>query len=98
CMYSTRTLHDALPILFIILSILMTIGALLALFIPSNKQFAAIKTKRKRKLSFHDFFEKKALPVAFLASLIGLSYASILSYISIRSEEHTSELQSRENL
>lgn len=74
-------------LLFIILSILMTIGALLALFIPSNKQFAAIKTKRKRKLSFHDFFEKRALPVAFLASLIGLSYASILSYISIYAQQ-----------
>src|SRR5699024_589185 len=47
-------------ILFLVLSVLMIIGALLALFIPNEKQFAAVKTKRKRELSFSDFFEKRA--------------------------------------
>lgn len=68
-------------ILFIILSILMTIGALSALTIPNQKQFTPIPIKRK--LSFNDFIEKKALRVSIIASLIGFSYASVLSYISI---------------
>ena len=67
--------------LFIALSLLMVIGALFSLSIPDRKQFKPLRVKTK--LSFSDIFEKKALPVAFLASLIGLSYASILSYLSI---------------
>lgn len=67
--------------LFIILSLLMIIGALLSLSIPDKSQFKPMKTKKK--FSFNDIFESKAIPVAFLACLIGLSYASILSYLSI---------------
>src|SRR5699024_7911118 len=74
-------------LLFIALSVLMTIGALLALSIPNNKLFAPVKTKTKCKLSFNDFFELKALPIAVLASFVGLSYASILSYISIYAQQ-----------
>ena len=32
-------------------------------------------------------FEKKALPVALIASLVAFSYASVLSYLSIYSQE-----------
>lgn len=67
--------------LFIILSLLMIVGALLSLSIPDKSQFKPVKTKKK--FSFNDIFESKAIPVAFLACLIGLSYASILSYLSI---------------
>lgn len=35
-----------------------------------------------RRLSVHDFIEKKALSVSVLALLISISYASIMSYIS----------------
>ncbi|WP_298144459.1 MFS transporter [uncultured Acinetobacter sp.] len=35
-----------------------------------------------RRLSVHDFIEKKALSVSILAMLISISYASIMSYIS----------------
>ncbi|VEF49883.1 major facilitator family transporter [Bacillus freudenreichii] len=66
--------------LFIILSLLMVTGALFSLMIPDKIQ-ASVKSKRK--LSLNDLFEKNALPVAFLGCLIGLSYASILSYLSI---------------
>ncbi len=68
-------------LLFIILSALMVTGALFSLMVPAHKQQNGNKTKRK--LSFSDLFEKKAVPVGILACLTGLSYASILSYLSI---------------
>lgn len=67
--------------LFIILSLLMITGALFSLIVPSYKQQNGAKAKRR--MSFNDLFERKAVPVGFLACLTGLSYASILSYLSI---------------
>lgn len=68
-------------VLFVLLSLLMIVGALFSLSIPNRNQFKPVKSKKK--FSLGDIFELKAIPVAFLASLIGLSYASILSYLSI---------------
>jgi len=67
--------------LFIILSLLMITGALFSLIVPAHKQQNGAKAKRR--MSFNDLFERKAVPVGFLACLTGLSYASILSYLSI---------------
>ncbi|MBD8005765.1 MFS transporter [Bacillus norwichensis] len=67
--------------LFIILSLLMVTGSLFSLIVPAHKQQNGAKVKRG--MSFNDLFERKAVPVGFLACLTGLSYASILSYLSI---------------
>ncbi|RST59014.1 MFS transporter [Siminovitchia terrae] len=67
--------------LFIILSLLMITGALFSLIVPAHKQQNGAKAKRR--MSFNDLFERKAVPIGFLACLTGLSYASILSYLSI---------------
>lgn len=67
--------------LFIILSLLMVTGSLFSLIVPAHKQQNGAKVKRG--VSFNDLFERKAVPVGFLACLTGLSYASILSYLSI---------------
>ncbi|MDW0117113.1 MFS transporter [Sporosarcina thermotolerans] len=70
--------YDAL---FILMSILMLIGAVVAVLIPDVKVEGAV-TPSKR-FTWNDLFEKKAIPIALLASLIAFSYASVLSYLSI---------------
>lgn len=68
-------------VLFIVLSLLMVVGAASSLMISAPPVRKTLSSKNK--LSLNDFFEKKALPVALLAGLIGLTYSSILSYLSI---------------
>lgn len=74
--------YDAL---FILMSVLMIIGAVVALLIP-KMDIVPVATKSKG-FTWNDLFEKKALPIAFLASLIAFSYASVLSYLSIYAQE-----------
>ena len=72
-------------VLFIVLSALMIVGVLTSLSAPAG--VIPVKNDVKSKLSFGDLFEKGAVPVAFLGSLIALSYASVLSYLSIYAQE-----------
>ncbi|RKD22667.1 MFS transporter [Ammoniphilus oxalaticus] len=72
--------------LFIILSLFMIIGAIISILVPAYEE-CSLPSKVKKKLSIHDLFEKKALPVASLALLIGISYSSVLSYLSIYAQE-----------
>ncbi|WP_391118552.1 MFS transporter [Psychrobacillus sp. L3] len=72
-------------ILFLSLTALLILGATAALMIPADKKRA--KSLPKTKLSWNDLFEKKALPIAFNASLVAFAYASVLSYLSIYSQE-----------
>lgn len=74
--------YDAL---FILMSVLMIIGAVISLLIP-KMAIAPVESKSKG-FTWNDLFEKKALPIAFLASLIAFSYASVLSYLSIYAQE-----------
>lgn len=72
-------------VLFIVMSVLMLLGAAVALLIPRIEiENAPAVSKR---FTFNDLFEKKALRVAFLGSMIAFSYASILSYLSIYAQE-----------
>ena len=74
--------YDAL---FIMMSVLIIIGALAAVLIPDVKvEGTAVQSKR---FTWNDLFEKKAMPIALLASLIAFSYASVLSYLSIYAQE-----------
>lgn len=72
-------------IFFIAMSILLLIGAFTALSIPAEKQAAVPSVKGK--MTLNDLFEKKSLPIALIGSLIAFSYASILSYLSIYSQQ-----------
>lgn len=72
-------------VLFITLSILMVVGSVLALLIPSDKKVVTEKTKSK--LTLEDLFEKNAIPIALLGCLISFSYASVLSFLSVYAEE-----------
>lgn len=72
-------------VLFIVMSLLMVVGVLTSVLAPADN----IKSRNEvsRKLSIGDLFEKGALPVALLGSLIAFSYASVLSYLSIYAQE-----------
>lgn len=72
-------------VLFIVLSILMVAGVLTSLSAPAGT--VSEKSIGKSKLTMGDLFEKGALPVALLGSLIALSYASVLSYLSIYAQQ-----------
>ena len=72
--------------LFIALSVIGLLGSLIALTINTS-DIARPEVKPKLSFSFHDLFEIKALPIALLASLLALSYSSVLSFISIYAEQ-----------
>lgn len=72
-------------IFFIVMSVLLLIGALTALSIPADKQ--AVTSPVRSKMTLNDLFEKRSLPIALIGSMIAFSYASILSYLSIYSQQ-----------
>ena len=72
-------------VLFIVMSILMVVGVLTSISAPVG--IVTEKSLVKNKLKIGDLFEKGALPVAILGSLIAFSYASVLSYLSIYAQE-----------
>ncbi|WP_253724344.1 MFS transporter [Sporosarcina sp. HYO08] len=71
--------------LFIVLSVLMMIGSASAVIAPKGT-VSKVQLERKR-LTIHDLFEKNALPIASLGSLLAFSYASVLSYLSIYAQQ-----------
>lgn len=72
-------------ILFIVLSVLMVIGVLTSGLAPEGT--LPEKVVGKNKLSIGDLFEKKAMPIALIGSIVGLAYASVLSYLTIYAQE-----------
>lgn len=72
-------------IMFLTLTALLIIGSLTALMIPADKKLPIPPTKTR--LTWNDLFEKKALPIALNAGIVGFSYASVLSYLSIYSQQ-----------
>lgn len=72
---------------FIVLAVIVIIGAILALTIKTDDLPKPKNIERNFKFGFHDLFEKKALPLAALASLIAFAYASVLSFLSLYAEQ-----------
>ncbi|MDQ0252919.1 MFS family permease [Evansella vedderi] len=73
--------------LFITLSILVVFSVLCAMLVKlKNVGIPALSTAKK-KLSIHDFFEFKAVPVSIISALVAFAYAGILSFISVYSVE-----------
>ncbi|WP_146013875.1 MFS transporter [Rummeliibacillus pycnus] len=72
--------------LFIIMSIVVILGGLCAMTIKLDDLPVPPKPA---KLSFtlSDLFEKKALPYAFFACFIAISYSSVLSFLSVYAKE-----------
>lgn len=78
--------NASFEVLFIILSAIGLLGCLIALTIDTS-DIAKPEIKPKLAFSFNDLFERKALPIALLASLLALIYSSVLSFISIYAEQ-----------
>lgn len=77
--------------LFIVLSVLMIVGVLFALSVQVPEVATRVvepinQPPLKSKFSISDLFEKKAMPIALLGSLVAISYASIISFISVYSD------------
>lgn len=79
--------YASFDLLFIVLSVIVLIGALLALTLQTHDLPKPAYVERNFKFGFHDLFEKKALPLAALASLIAFAYASVLSFLSLYAEQ-----------
>ncbi|TGB02467.1 MFS transporter [Halobacillus salinus] len=69
--------------LFLVLSGVMVCGVISSTLIqlPANEKEE--QPEAPKKLSFHDLFDTKALPIAIIASMIAFSYSSIISFISV---------------
>lgn len=66
-----------------ILAAIICLGFTLCFFIPiQNNRVSSPQLTAKRKISIHDFVEKKAIPVSIMAMIISFAYASIMSFIS----------------
>src|SRR5690606_41899083 len=83
----TLSLHDALPI-----SVAFLIALISAVFHLQGKVMSALSAATQRLLQIALFF-------IWVVSILGVILISRFESLNlIRSEEHTSELQSRENL
>ena len=69
-----------------ILAGIICVGFAFCFLIPIQESIKAQVETVKRKLSVHDFVEKKALPISIMAMIISFSYASIMSFISTFAE------------
>lgn len=68
--------------LFFILGVLMIVALINSMMVQVEEQIVEENDNRQR-LSIHDFIETRALPIAIIASLVSLSYASVMSFISV---------------
>ncbi|BAC13153.1 antibiotic resistance protein (antibiotic efflux protein) [Oceanobacillus iheyensis HTE831] len=68
--------------LFFILGVLMIVALINSMMVQVEEQIVEVNDNRQR-LSIHDFIETRALPIAIIASLVSLSYASVMSFISV---------------
>jgi len=73
-------------VLIIGLSAIVIIGYLFAFSLRVPEYRSAPSTGEKKRFSWNDLFEKRAVPVAIVGGLTAFSYASIMSFISVYAE------------
>ncbi|WP_422635931.1 MFS transporter [Staphylococcus argenteus] len=75
----------SINLLFIICAALDVLGLIISLFIKVDFDMSESKTNHnmieKRTFSIHQFIAKEAIPMAIVMLLIGVTYASILTYL-----------------
>lgn len=71
---------------FLVLSILMTISVVFSLFVQTGEKQNAEK-ENHFSIRLHDLIEPKAIPIALVSGLVGLAYASVLSFVPVFAEE-----------
>lgn len=78
--------YSSFNVLFIVMSICVLAGGLLAVTINTD-DLPKPAHHEKLTFKFNDLFEKKALPVAAIASLVAFAYASVLSFLSVYAQQ-----------
>lgn len=73
-------------LLFIGLAVIVVIGYLFAFTLKVSEQRSQPATMKRNRLSWNDFFETKAIPIAAVGCLTAFAYASIMSFISVYAE------------
>ncbi|WP_226669007.1 MFS transporter [Metabacillus litoralis] len=73
-------------VLFLVLALLMVIGVVFTSF-SKIKELPASQRIADKKISLEDLFDKKALPIALIGSLVAFSYSSVISFISMYAKE-----------
>jgi MFS family permease len=72
--------------LFLVLAVLITVGLLITATSKVN-EVRHTTTQAKKRLQLTDLIDHKALPVAFIGSLVAFSYSSVLSFLSVYAKE-----------
>lgn len=78
--------YSTFNVLFIVMSICILAGGILALTVNTD-DLPKPAHEGKLTFKFNDLFERKALPVAAIASLVAFSYASVLSFLSVYAQQ-----------
>lgn len=78
--------YSSFNVLFIVMSICILAGGFLAVTINTD-DLPKPEHQGKLKFKFDDLFERRALPVAAIASLVAFSYASVLSFLSVYAQQ-----------
>lgn len=78
--------YSTFNVLFIVMSICVLAGGILALTVNTD-DLPKPAHEGKLTFKFDDLFERKALPVAAIASLVAFSYASVLSFLSVYAQQ-----------
>lgn len=74
--------------LFLVLSLLMVLSFILSLFVIIKEQPSEEQGERAAlSLKISDLIETKAIPIALVSGLVGIAYASILSFVPVYAEE-----------
>ncbi|GAE25946.1 antibiotic resistance protein [Halalkalibacter wakoensis JCM 9140] len=75
--------HISFQQFFLFLSCFVIMSIICSMLLSTKGIPKPIKNTVKRRLSIHQLFETKALPFAFIISLVSFAYAAILSFISV---------------
>ncbi|RUL49879.1 MULTISPECIES: MFS transporter [Lysinibacillus] len=73
-------------ILVIALATAVVIGYLFAFTLKVREYQVPRTTEKRARLTLHDLFEVKALPIAIIAGLTAFAYTSVMSFISVYAE------------
>lgn len=78
--------YSTFNVLFIVMSICILAGGILAVTMNTD-DLAKPEQQGKLTFKFDDLFERRALPIAAIASLVAFSYASVLSFLSVYAQQ-----------
>ncbi len=78
--------YSSFHVLFIVMSICILAGGFCALTVNTD-DLPKPASKGTLTFKFNDLFERKALPIAAIASLVSFAYASVLSFLSIYAQQ-----------